>query len=350
MAAAVASRGGARVGSARSRRGGALSEMQRARVLCSAMQVVAEVGYGQMTVARVASGARVSRRTFYDLFIDREDCFLAAFEDGIGRVSGVVLGACAGERSWQGQVRAGLEALLGFLDEEPSVGSLLVVDALRAGARVQERRAEVLQGIADALQRGGSQSASGRVLSPLAGEGVVGGVLGVIHTRLSAKRSGRMRDLLGSLMGMVVLPYLGPAAAQRELKRRSAAPDLTVRGGTSRAGLHFRSEVNVRPHGDPLAGLSMRVTDRTLLVVKAIGEQPGVNNREVSQWAGISDQGQMSKLLARLAKLGLVENTSQGQSHGEPNAWRLTARGSEVEQALRAHPSRTDHHRNGEAP
>jgi AcrR family transcriptional regulator len=316
--------------------------MQRARVLCSAVQVVAEVGYGQMTVARVASRARVSRRTFYDLFVDREDCFLAAFEDGVARVSEVVLAACEGERSWQGRVRAGLEALLGFLDEEPDVGSLLVVDALKAGPRVQERRAEVLQEIADDLQRGGSRSASARTLPPLTGEGVLGGVLGVIHTRLSANRSGPMRDLLGALMGMVVLPYLGPGAAQRELERRSITPDLAV------PGRRVRPDEEVRPHGDPLAGLPMRVTGRTLLVIKAIDEQPGANNREVSEWAGISDQGQMSKLLARLAKLGLVENTGQGQSHGEPNAWRLTARGVEVEQALA--PSRTDHYRNGGAP
>jgi hypothetical protein len=43
--------------------------------------------------------------------------------------------------------------------------------------------------------------------------------------------------------------------------------------------------------------------------------------------AGIADQGQISKLLARLHSLGLLENTGGDHAKGEPNAWHLTARG-----------------------
>jgi hypothetical protein len=57
--------------------------------------------------------------------------------------------------------------------------------------------------------------------SPLTGEGLVGGVLAVIHTRL--KRGGRAEliDLLGPLMSMIALPYLGPVSARRELSTPS---------------------------------------------------------------------------------------------------------------------------------
>ena len=129
------------VPAAASQRGGMqLSEVQRTRMLSSAVAVVSEYGYGQMTVARVADGARVSRRTFYDLFDDREDCFLAAFDDAVACASDLALAAYGGERGWRAKVRAGLAALLGFLDEEPGLGSLLVVDALKAGPRVDRKR------------------------------------------------------------------------------------------------------------------------------------------------------------------------------------------------------------------
>jgi DNA-binding MarR family transcriptional regulator len=73
-----------------------------------------------------------------------------------------------------------------------------------------------------------------------------------------------------------------------------------------------------------------------LRVLAAIAAAPGASNRTVAQAAGVADQGQISKLLARLEGLGLICNRSVGHLKGEPNAWELTARGMEVEQAVRA--------------
>ena len=63
----------------------------------------------------------------------------------------------------------------------------------------------------------------------------------------------------------------------------------------------------------------------------------GPSNREVADRAGIQDPGQVSKLLARLERLGLLANTGGGHVKGEPNAWALTPRGSGVAQSIRAH-------------
>ena len=67
-----------------------------------------------------------------------------------------------------------------------------------------------------------------------------------------------------------------------------------------------------------------------------IAANPGASNRAVASAAGIEDEGQASKLLKRLAGLGLVENTAPDREPGWANAWRLTARGVGVERALRA--------------
>jgi hypothetical protein len=51
--------------------------------------------------------------------------------------------------------------------------------------------------------------------------------------------------------------------------------------------------------------------------------------------AGVSDQGQISKLLLRLQNLGLICNSGDGPAKGEPNAWQLTSKGQEVEHTIR---------------
>jgi AcrR family transcriptional regulator len=321
-----------------------VSEVQRARMLSAAARVVSEYGYQKMSVARVAGGARVSRRTFYDVFEDREDCFMAIFEDALARAGERVLGAyertesagrADGDGGWCERVRGALEELLVFFDGEPRAASLLVVDALGAGPRVLARRAEVLKGLGARLHEDGSRAgrAVGEV-APLTGEGVIGAVFGVLHTRLSQNDPAGTLNLLNPLMGMIVLPYQGRAAARRELER--PAP----KGGRSPkkpgAGQGGPGVVE----SDPLEGLPMRITYRTLRVLGAIAEHPGASNRTVGEAADTYDQGQISKLLARLEKLGLIENTS-GNDHrptGEPNAWQLTAKGEGIERALRVRP------------
>ncbi|HWY17568.1 MAG TPA: TetR family transcriptional regulator [Solirubrobacteraceae bacterium] len=347
-------RGDARVsrrgqGSSSRREGAAgVSEVQRARMLISAARVVSEHGYQKMSVARVTGGARVSRRTFYDVFEDREDCFLAIFEDALeragARVSGAYERAGAGRSDWRERVRRALGELLVFFDEEPRVASLLVVDALGAGPRVLERRAQVLKGLGVRLHTDGSRAAGAKEIAPLTGEGVVGAVFGVIHTRLSQKERAGTLELLNPLMAMIVLPYLGQAVARKELRGTRTFPS----DRKEPAGLKGPTRL-AEPPEDPLAGLPMRITYRTLRVLGAIAENPGASNRIVGEGADTYDQGQVSKLLARLERLGLIENTS-GNDHrptGEPNAWRLTARGEEIERALRVG---VDELRDGEKP
>ena len=69
------------------------------------------------------------------------------------------------------------------------------------------------------------------------------------------------------------------------------------------------------------------------MVLRAVGQQPGASNRQVGIAAGISDQGQISKLLRRLERLRLVRNDGVGQARGMPNAWTLTSRGEEIVRA-----------------
>jgi AcrR family transcriptional regulator len=299
-------------------------------MLTAAAEVVADRGYGGMSVARVTSRAGVSRRTFYDLFADREDCFLAVFEEAARRARLVVTEAVAGLVGWREQTRTGLAALLVFLEDERALGSLLIVDALGAGPGVLTRRARELREISEIIDRGGRASTKhAREASALTAEGIVGAVLAVIHARILEERERPLLELVNPLMGMIVLPYLGQAAAAKELSRPASKVPRPRRG----------------PVKDPLDGLDMRLTYRTLKVLTTIADLSGrgtggPSNREVADSAEVHDQGQISKLLARLEHLGLIRNTGQGHAKGEANAWQLTPVGEQVEQAIHTNSDR----------
>lgn len=301
---------------------GHVTEIQRARMLSAAVEAIEENGYARLTVAQVINRAKVSRKTFYDLFVDREDCFLAVFERTLEQVRARVVQAYAKESSWRDGVRAGLAALLIFIDEEPELARLCVVDALGGGRRVLETRARVLAELRTVVDGGRTVATTRREPPSVTAEGVIGAVFAVIHTRMLERSSKPYIGLHGPLMSMIVLPYLGTRAASRELAR--PAPQVRRRAKAERG-----------VGKDPMAGLDMRLTYRTVRVLSSIREHPGASNREVADGAGIADQGQISKLLSRLERLDLIENVDQAQSKGAPNEWRLTERGERVERATR---------------
>ena len=288
------------------------------------VEVDTERGAANVTVAHIVDRAGVSRRTFYELFSDREDCFLAAFDEGVARVSRHVLDAYDAAARWEVRVRMALTALLDFLDVERGVGQLLVVGSLGAGPSALERRKHVLARMVSFIDEGRTEAGTGasarrRVELPsLTAEGIVGGVLSVLHARLLDFEDESLLELTGPLMSMIVLPYLGTAAARRELARPVIVQE------------RMRKPVPA----DPLRDVGMRLTYRTVRVLMAVAANPSSSNRELGLASGIGDQGQISKLLTRLGKLGLIVNTDAGQARGAPNAWVLTPKGTQIEQAI----------------
>ncbi len=305
-----------------------ISEIQRSRLLAAAVVAVDELGYADTTVADVTSRARVSRRTFYELFANREECLAAVLEDVVALVKGEIAAAGLEGLSWCEQVRGGLWVILSFLDREPALARVCVVQSLRGGMKVLKHREAILADLAAVVDEGRFESARGAGCTPLTAEGVVGAAFTIIYARLLRGEREPLTGLLGELMGIVVLPYRGAAAARREQARPAPA-------GTP--GAVDGSTVPGRAVGDPLEGVSMRLTYRTARVLEGVAERPGASNREVAQRAGIQDPGQVSKLVARLERLGLLENMGGGRAKGEPNAWSLTPKGRKVARSLSIH-------------
>ncbi len=299
-----------------------VAEVQRSRLLVGAVGAIDEHGYVHTTVGHIAVRAGVSRRTFYELFADREACLAALFEDVVGIVEGELAAAGLADLPWRERVRGGLWAILSFFDREPALARVCVVQVLRGGPGLLERRDEVLARLAAVLDEGRGEGARGAQCTALTAEGLVGAAFGIVYARLLRGERAPLTGLFGELMGMIVLPYLGPAAARRE-QARPVAGLMPVAGAE-------RAPVEARGERDPLAGTGMRLTYRTARVLRCIDGEPGASNRVVAEHAGVVDPGQISKLLRRLERLGLIVNTGGGHLSGEPNAWGLTARGREV--------------------
>ena len=311
---------------------GQVAELQRARLLTAMVQEVSERGAANVSVGHVVGRSGVSRRTFYELFHDREECFQAAFDDALQRAEAVVVPAYGSGGAWLMRVRAGLTALLGFLDSDRAAARLLIVESLAAGPAAFERRRQTIAQLVSILDLGRTEGSAKLDPPALTAEAIVGGLLSVLHGRLATSPQAAIRtkdgrpetvessllELAGPLMGMIVLPYLGPVAARKEIERPAPAPT--------------GSEPVLR--NDPLQELPMRFTYRTMRVLVSVAENPGSSNRTIGQGAGIADQGQASKLLARLHKLGLIENRGGDPAKGEPNAWVLTFTGQQVHDSI----------------
>src|SRR5580693_2505668 len=326
------------------REGGHVLEMQRRRILLAYSEALAEHGLQGASVDLICKRAGVSRRTFYNLFPDREECFLAALEHAQERILTEVTPAYTltggtqathgshkarstqraqgtqRAHSWRMRVRAGLTVLLELLDADPSLARMCIIETLKGSPQVLAWRRTTIQRLVEVIDEGRDERKSAP--PSLTAEGVVGGVLSVIHTRLLEPDNTQLITLLNPLMSMIVYPYLGPAVATRELTHANPAAHST-------RNAHTPPRIQ-----DPFKDLPIRITFRTARVLTEINAQPGASNRTIGNAAGITDQGQISKLLRRLANNGLIANHGQGHTDGEPNSWTLTTRGQAIQHTI----------------
>ncbi len=270
--------------------------------------------------------AGVPESAFYEVFESVEDCFLAAFEEGLARLSEVVQDAAGREQRWLGRVRAGVVALLGFLEDEPGWGRLLVFQAPpELDGAVAVRCQRRVFGVLSALMDDGGLRASAEIVPKpqLTSELLIGGVFSVIRARMTEldgaaeSDGGALVELAPSLVAFIAGPYLGHTPADADCAGRSASVE----------------RMSSRELG-PVAPLPVPFQERTALVLRAIACAPRSSNREIANAAGLSDSGQTSHLLRRLAQRGLIEKVAPGSGSRRENAWLLTPSGRRVVKLL----------------
>lgn len=125
----------------------AVADSQRSRMLLAIVRVVADKGYAATTVADVIALAGVSRRTFYEHFAHIEDCFLAAYDDGLQRLLAAVREALRPlpRDDWRLRAQVAIAAYLDALaGAPPGAAWTYSIEVLGAGRPALARRAGVL--------------------------------------------------------------------------------------------------------------------------------------------------------------------------------------------------------------
>ena len=191
-----------------------VARTQRDRLIDAMARTVAEKGYASASLGDVCTAAGVSTRAFYQHFADKEACFLAAFDLGVGLLQRAVAGAYGRPARWPERMHRGLDTLLRILAAEPAFAALAVVEVLAAGPTARARRRALLDTyaafFADAPRRPGLPEVPAGVI-----DAVIAGVYGVIYDYVSSGRVAQLPGQLPHLTYLVVVPFLGPAAAAR---------------------------------------------------------------------------------------------------------------------------------------
>lgn len=191
---------------------------KRQAILDGMLESVGAEGYERTSVRTVLDRTGVYRQAFYDYFTDKDACYLQAFEAGVERVEALVLDAAAGEETWTGRLRAGLAALLAFLEAEPDVGRALIVEVHAAGPEALAKRTAVMERVNAFLDQAREETGDGETPPPIAGEGIAAGIHAVIHSRLATGSDDDFAGLLPEFMYFAVLPYFGAERARAEME------------------------------------------------------------------------------------------------------------------------------------
>jgi AcrR family transcriptional regulator len=201
----------------------AVTASQRKRIHQAMIEVVSGRGYAETRVVDVIGIAGVSRKTFYELFDSKEDCFLAAYDVLLGNLLGDAVDGFESRPGapWAERVAAGLGALLEHLAEHPDEARFAIVEVLAAGPKALARRDAALRQFTGFLEVGRAETSV--ELPGITALSLAGGVNELLYSEILHGASAQLPDRLPDLMFWVTLPFLGAAgaAAERERVRQS---------------------------------------------------------------------------------------------------------------------------------
>jgi AcrR family transcriptional regulator len=285
---------------------------QRDRLVAAMGELVATAGVSAVGVHHVCQRAGISRRTFYELYRDRDACFADALEEAYGRlVTHVERAVADAGDEWEDRAVATVQALVGVLHADRVLAQLCVVSATggnREAVRLRHAAmAQILKGLAD-------PPASAATGEPVLA-GALGGVWELVYRRLTAGPETPVTDLVDAAVHVLLAPFVGPQRAAARARSLEAVSADAVSPALSAPAAPSDDSIMTELAGQTLQYLS---------------ERPGSANVEIARAVDVRHESQMSRHLVRLERAGLVERRKEGRT----NAWRLTGRGEEAAQAL----------------
>jgi AcrR family transcriptional regulator len=193
----------------------------RGRLIAACAQVVEQHGYADASVARIIRAAAVSRRTFYEHFSSKEDCFIATYDTVMENLRDRAVAAAEATEGWPQSVPAILSEILRFFAAEPSLARLCMVETLAAGPPVSNHHREMVATFAVILRAGRIEAEGGEGPPLDTEEAVIAGVVALITRWIVVGRTEQLEKLLPDATTVALTPFLGVADAGRVATERS---------------------------------------------------------------------------------------------------------------------------------
>jgi AcrR family transcriptional regulator len=190
-------------------------ENQRQRLIAATVAAVAERGYNETTVSSIIQAAGLSRATFYELFSDKEACFLAAYEATLTYLREAALSSAKAGADWPERIRAGLGGLLAALAADPDRARFFLTAPPTVGDQLVDRHHRAMRGLVADLIAGPPGPPGSLPPSEAREQTLAGGLSGLIVRKIQAGEGPQLSQLQPTLTELILRPYLGGEEAMR---------------------------------------------------------------------------------------------------------------------------------------
>lgn len=116
-----------------------MTASQRGRIMQAMVDVVGEVGYAETNVREIVGRAGVSRKTFYELYPTKDSCLFAIYDEAAQALRGAVRKALERGVTPQERLDAVTDSVLAWVDAEPDLARLCLVEVPASGIDGQRR-------------------------------------------------------------------------------------------------------------------------------------------------------------------------------------------------------------------
>jgi AcrR family transcriptional regulator len=282
---------------------------QRDRLVAAMGELTAEVGASTVGVHHVCQRAGVSRRTFYEIYVDRDACFLDAIGEAQNRLVAHVAAAVAqAGAEWEDRVVAATRTVVATLCADRILGHLCVVAPLAAGPDALALRRAAMDEIAKLLGPPPQVDAPNDLVLVAA----LGGVWELLRHFLTDDVV--EHEVATAAINALLAPFVGRRRAAIRAQDPGDAVTFVTRWTSNEAD-----------------GDGVLVTELTRLTLAYLDAHPGAANIDIARAVDVRHESQMSRHLGRLERVGMVRRRKEGRS----NAWTLTARGEDAARTLR---------------
>jgi AcrR family transcriptional regulator len=190
----------------------------RERLVAGVIEAAARKGYARTTITDITRAAAVSRRTFYEHFDSKDECFLVACAGIVDHITELIEAAFQGQSRWAQGIRVAFATLLDFLDREPTLARVSMVESPMAGPESFDQYNRLIDALKAMLRDGrGEPAVAGAQLPPSTEEAVAGGIASLLTRRIAAGQTERLPELHPEIVAFALAPYIGMDDALRSV-------------------------------------------------------------------------------------------------------------------------------------